>query len=72
MVILLLGLGTMFFSSRVSGMVIGPIEAMIKKVKGIATDPLAAAQNEEEQVLLKEIEERELYGNEKYQDMKRK
>jgi len=39
-------------------MAIGPIEAMIEKVVNITKDPLAAAQNEEEMVLLKELEDR--------------
>jgi hypothetical protein len=47
-------------------MVIGPIENMIEKVEGIAQDPLSAAHAEEERVLLQEIEDREIMGNDKY------
>jgi hypothetical protein len=61
MVCFVLGSGAMLFSKLTTDLVITPIENMIKKVKAITKDPLKAAQDEEEKLLLEELAENALY-----------
>jgi len=61
MVCFVLGSGAMLFSKLTTDLVITPIENMIKKVQAITKDPLKAAQDEEEKLLLEELAENELY-----------
>lgn len=57
MVCIVLSAGAGMFSKLSTDLVIAPIESMIKKVNNIARDPLAAANEEEERLLLEEIDE---------------
>ena len=61
MVCFVLGSGAMLFSKLTTDLVITPIENMIKKVQAITKDPLKAAQDEEEKLLLEELAENEAY-----------
>lgn len=61
MVCFVLGSGAMLFSKLTTDLVITPIENMIKKVQAITKDPLKAAQDEEEKLLLEELAENALY-----------
>jgi len=47
----------MVFSKITSDLVISPIETMIEKVHRITKDPLQAAHEEEERLLLEELAE---------------
>lgn len=44
MIIFGLGLSTMFFSTSISGMVIGPIESMIEKIVNITIPSLSCSE----------------------------
>lgn len=57
MVCIVLSAGAGMFSKLSTDLVIAPIENMIEKVNNIAKDPLAAANEEEERLLLEEIDE---------------
>ena len=61
MVCFVLGAGAMLFSKLTTDLVITPIENMIKKVHAITRDPLKAAHDEEERLLLEELAENALY-----------
>ena len=58
MICFVLGLSTMLFSKLTTDLVVTPIENMIKKVEAITSDPLKAAHDEEENLLLQELEEK--------------
>jgi hypothetical protein len=58
MICFVLGAGTMFFSKLTTDLVVLPIENMIKKVEAITKDPLKAAHDEEERLLLEELAEK--------------
>ncbi len=45
----------MLFSKLTTDLVITPIENMIKKVQAITRDPLKAAHDEEEKLLIEEL-----------------
>ncbi len=55
MVCFVLGAGAMLFSKLTTDLVITPIENMIKKVQAITRDPLKAAHDEEEKLLIEEL-----------------
>ena len=52
MICFVLGASTMLFSKLTTDLVVTPIENMIKKVEAITSDPLKAAHDEEENLLL--------------------
>jgi uncharacterized protein YqfB (UPF0267 family) len=51
----------MLFSKLTTDLVITPIENMITKVQAITMDPLKAAHDEEEKLLLEELAEHNAY-----------
>lgn len=57
MVCVVLSVGAGIFNKLSTDLVIHPIENMIEKVNNIARDPLAAANEEEERLLLEEYDE---------------
>ena len=61
MVCFVLGAGAMLFSKITTDLVITPIENMITKVQAITMDPLKAAHDEEEKLLLEELAEASAY-----------
>ena len=61
MVCFVLGAGAMLFSKLTTDLVITPIDNMIKKVQAITRDPLKAAHDEEEKLLIEELAENALY-----------
>jgi len=61
-VCIVLGAGAMIFSKITQDLVISPIEAMIEKVNKITKDPLKAAHDEEERLLLEELAEQHEQG----------
>ena len=56
-VIVCLGMGAMIFLKLSNDLVIGPIEKMIEKVHEITNDPLKAAHDEEQRVLVDELQD---------------
>jgi hypothetical protein len=52
MICFVLGVSTMLFSKLTTDLVVSPIENMIKKVQAITENPLKAAHDEEENLLL--------------------
>ena len=61
MVSFVLASGALLFSKLTTELVITPIENMIRKVQAITSDPLKAAQDEEEKLLLEELAEQEAF-----------
>ena len=58
MICFVLGSGTMIFSKLTTDLVVLPIESMIRTVEAITSDPLKAAHDQEEKLLLEELAER--------------
>ena len=63
MVSFVLAAGALLFSKLTTDLVITPIENMIKKIQAITSDPLKAAQDEEEKLLLEELAEQEAFAD---------
>ena len=61
MICFVLGAGTMIFSKFTNDLVVLPIESMIKTVQAITKDPLKAAHDEEEKLLLEELAQKREY-----------
>lgn len=55
LVCIVLSAGAAIFSKLTTELVISPIEAMIDKVNNITKDPLKAAHDEEERMLMEEL-----------------
>lgn len=55
LVCIVLSAGAAIFSKMTTELVITPIEAMIDKVNNITKDPLKAAHDEEERLLMEEL-----------------
>jgi len=53
-VCIVLGTGAMYFSKITTDLVITPIESMIEKINMITSNPLLAAEAEEERLLFEE------------------
>jgi hypothetical protein len=58
-VCIVLSSGAAIFSKLTTDLVIHPIETMIEKVNNITKDPLKAAHDEEERLLMEELAEKE-------------
>jgi hypothetical protein len=63
-VMILLAGSSMIFSSYISSLIIIPIESMIELIENITSDPLKAAHDEEERVLIQELKDKEDFGEE--------
>lgn len=59
LVCIVLSSGAAIFSKLTNELVIAPIETMIEKVNNITKDPLKAAHDEEERLLMEELAEKE-------------
>jgi hypothetical protein len=69
-VMILLGLSTMVQSSNINTLIIAPIEHMISLINDITSDPLKAAHDEEQRVLMKEMNDKEEFGEDGYNEIK--
>jgi len=58
-VCIVLSSGAAIFSKYTTDLVITPIETMIEKVNNITKDPLKAAHDEEERLLMEELAEKD-------------
>ena len=60
LVCIVLGSGAMLFSRITTDLVISPIEDMVQRVHSITDDPLKAAHQEEERLLIREMARKDL------------
>lgn len=56
---IVLSSGAAIFSRLTTDLVISPIETMIEKVNNITKDPLKAAHDEEERLLMEELDDKD-------------
>ena len=65
LVCIVLGSGAMLFSKITTDLVITPIEDMVQRVHSITDDPLKAAHQEEERLLIHEMAQKEMPAKER-------